>query len=386
MKIGFICDGDVDDFVAWSGTVYSIRKLLENTGNKILDIDRVEPRGGAIYLTRVLFYFLSKIFGRRFMVNRMRFYHLAKARLITKHPNFEKVDIYFSTSTVGMSMLTTQKPIYVWLDATFASILDFYPEFKKVSKSSINSGNRLEMEALHFIEKVIVSSTWAKKGCIENYGLTETKVLEIPFGSNLPAPKNFGITEIEEFVDNRVGLNVCNVLFVGVDWQRKGGDIVFSALEQLVQFGIKVHLHIVGCSPDVAQIKNFQISMYGFLNRSNPSDYKILVGLFSDSNFLFVPSIAECYGIVFAEASSFGLPSLTRNVGGISSVVKHGINGWALEPNSTAYEYATVLRDHYSDSEKYKNICFKAFDFYSRELSWERSVNLIADVLNAHNI
>lgn len=385
MKIGFICDGDAEDFVAWSGTIYSIRKLLENSGNEILDIDRIEPAGILIYLVRVFFYILSKLFGVRFMVNRMRFYHVAKARLIEGHSNFEKVDVYFSTSTIGMSILATQKPIYVWLDATFASILNFYPEFKRVAKISENSGNRLELEALNSIERIIVSSTWAKKGCIENYDVNDDKILEIPFGSNLPPPKKFGISEIKSFVETRFRTSICNILFVGVDWHRKGGDIVFDALNQLSKFGVNVHLHVVGCNPDITRIKNFQVTLYGFLNRSKPSDYEVLVGLFSNCHFLFVPSIAECYGIVFAEASSFGLPSLTRDVGGISSVVKHGVNGWALEANSSAFEYASVLREYFFDREKYESISVGAFDYYSQRLSWDRSVDLVVDAITSRN-
>ncbi|TSA49979.1 MAG: glycosyltransferase [Sphingobacteriales bacterium] len=39
-----------------------------------------------------------------------------------------------------------------------------------------------------------------------------------------------------------------------------------------------------------------------------------------------VPSRAECYGIVFAEASSYGLPSVSTDTGGVSAVVKEGVN------------------------------------------------------------
>lgn len=45
-------------------------------------------------------------------------------------------------------------------------------------------------------------------------------------------------------------------------------------------------------------------------------------------NFLLLPTIAECAGIVFAEASGYGIPSITYDTGGVGTYVIDGINGF----------------------------------------------------------
>jgi glycosyltransferase involved in cell wall biosynthesis len=47
--------------------------------------------------------------------------------------------------------------------------------------------------------------------------------------------------------------------------------------------------------------------------------------------------------VVFAEASSFGVPSLATNVGGIPSAVKDGLNGKTFPPDADAEDYCDYV-------------------------------------------
>ncbi len=44
--------------------------------------------------------------------------------------------------------------------------------------------------------------------------------------------------------------DICKLLFIGVDWERKGGDVALKVVELLNNMGVQTELHIVGCDPE----------------------------------------------------------------------------------------------------------------------------------------
>ncbi len=55
--------------------------------------------------------------------------------------------------------------------------------------------------------------------------------------------------------------------------------------------------------------------------------------------FLIVPTTAECFGIVFAEAQAFGLPPISRAVDALPSVILDGETGLLFEREAPASAY-----------------------------------------------
>ena len=91
---------------------------------------------------------------------------------------------------------------------------------------------------------------------------------------------------------------------------------------ELNQRGIPTELHVVGCEPPLAT-PDFVVR-HGFISKKSEQGAALYDQLLMESHFLVIPSMAECYGLAFAEASSFGLPSLATRVGGIPTVVVDG--------------------------------------------------------------
>ena len=100
---------------------------------------------------------------------------------------------------------------------------------------------------------------------------------------------------------------------------RKGGDIALETAVELNRLGLPTRLHLVGCGPPGA-IPGFVVR-HGFISKNTPEGRSRLDALLSESHFLIVPSRAECYPLVFADVSSYGLPSLAAE-GGIQQLMK----------------------------------------------------------------
>jgi len=67
------------------------------------------------------------------------------------------------------------------------------------------------------------------------------------------------------------------------------------------------------------------VNVIGFVDKASADGYAMLNKPLEESHFMILPTFAEAYGIVFCEASSFGLPSIALKRGGVP--VKDHVNG-----------------------------------------------------------
>jgi len=103
--------------------------------------------------------------------------------------------------------------------------------------------------------------------------------------------------------------------------------------------------------------------------------------LLASSNFLIVPSRAECFGLVFAEASSFGPPSLAADVGGIPAVIRDGINGRLFPLSARGEVYADEVMRLMGDPARYREMALNAFAEYETRLNWRVTGKTMVELL-----
>ncbi|PLZ14562.1 hypothetical protein CBP17_03010 [Fischerella thermalis WC114] len=163
----------------------------------------------------------------------------------------------------------------------------------------------------------------------------------------------------------------CRLLFIGVDWLRKGGDTALHVAKELNKSGLKTELIVVGSEPPTSETFPNYVKFIGFINKYTTEGIKQINELFCTSHFLIVPSRAETYGHVFCEANSFGLPSIATNVGGIPTIIKDGVNGKTFSVNSRVGEYSTYIASLISNYSEYKRLARSSFHEYKSRLSWE---------------
>lgn len=88
----------------------------------------------------------------------------------------------------------------------------------------------MEQSALNRASAVIYCSEW-RNSAIKDYGISREKVHVVPYGANIDsAPTK---EQIVDYVGKRSESNVCKLLFLGVDWQRKGGEIAYNTMLEL---------------------------------------------------------------------------------------------------------------------------------------------------------
>ncbi len=365
MKIAYVTTYDAADIKNWSGIGYHMAKSLNDQSISIKYIGPL-PEPASLYIeAKHLFY--EKILKKNHLCDREPLVLKNYAKQVNEKLKESNVDIVFSPGTMPISYLECSQPIVFWTDVTFAGIVNFYPGHHNLSKENIKNGNQMEQLALKKCKLAIYSSEWAAKTAIDNYHLDSSKIKVVPFGANIESNKNF--EDIKKIVKSRL-MGQCKLLFLGVDWYRKGGDIALRVTEELNKQNVKTELTIVGCEHDIkGAMPNF-LKIYGFVNKSTISGRKLINKLIAESHFLILPTRADCTPIVFCEANSFGVPVLTTNVGGIPTIIKNDLNGKIFEEKAI-FDYCEYISHLMSNDSIYQHLALSSFNEYEKRLNWK---------------
>jgi glycosyltransferase involved in cell wall biosynthesis len=95
-----------------------------------------------------------------------------------------------------------------------------------------------------------------------------------------------------------------------------------------------------------------------------------LENLYKRSHLFFLPTRAECFGIVFCEANSYGIPVISTDTGGVSSVIQNDINGYLLALSATHKDYYEEIVKLLINRNKLKEISISSREKYLRDLNW----------------
>lgn len=373
MKISYVTFEDAKDIHAWSGTIFHLINALQFAGNEVEYIDKLRCKPTLFSKIRYVFAKLRKhkyLWRREFRVAKS----FATEIIERISPNTE---VIFSAGSLPVSLLKTDKKTVFYADANFAQLANYYESYSNLSKRSIMLGNALEKQALENCDLAIYASDWAAKSAIKDYGANPSKVKVIPLGANIEC------TRVEKDIENIINSkskNVCNLLFLGVDWKRKGGDIALKIVEQLRNNNIPVFLHVVGIK-DQTVVNLSYVKNYGFISKSTPDGIKQIEELMCNAHFLLLPTQAECFGVVFCEAASFGLPSISTKTGGVTSAIKDNVTGMTFDLSATPIEYADYIANLFNDTEAYKKLALSSFYEYKTRLNWDVSGRAILKLI-----
>lgn len=157
---------------------------------------------------------------------------------------------------------------------------------------------------------------------------------------NVPAEK---ITPVSPGVDTelfcpapeRRSPDVVRVLFVGGDFERKGGDLLVRWLRERQQASESlVELHLVTRSEDKTLDALPGVTVHRGITNNSPE----LVRLYQEADIFALPTRADCYSLVALEAMASGVPVIISRLGGISDIVQENKTGFLISPD----DYSTL--------------------------------------------
>ncbi|NJN10972.1 MAG: glycosyltransferase family 4 protein [Richelia sp. RM2_1_2] len=378
MKLAYVTVYNPFDIKKWSGLGYYISQALKEQSINIEYIGALKDKilHGVVRKSKRHYYEL--VDQKSYLVNSEPLILKDYANQIHEKLSDLRTDIIFSPTINPITYLECEQPIVFWADATFAGLQDFYPHYSNLCDETIENWHLMETLAIQKCKLAIYASEWAAKTAIEHYKADPAKVKVVPFGANLEINHTFD--EVKAFVEARPR-NKCKLLFLGVEWFRKGGDVAFEVTKALNQSGLNTELTVVGCEPIIDEPLPDYVKPLGFINKSTLEGKEKISKLLAESHFLILPSRAECFGVVFCEASSFGVPSLAANTGGIPTAVKDNINGKLFELNADIEEHCKYISDLFANYSEYKKLALCAFNEYQTRLNWTVAGRTVKNLL-----
>lgn len=374
LKIAFLTATDARNKRARSGTIYYMAEALQKHCGDVYYLGPLNSRMEKV--TRLFNNISLKLFKASYAHEHSILLSWIYSRIICEKLKEEDFDVIFApVASTELALLRTNIPIIYTADATFNLISNYYPDyFSGQLKISREEGNFIEQAAINKADLLLYPSIWAGNSAIKYYGADKSKVKIIPFGANID------LTPSREEVLKKSRSDKCRLLFLGVDWERKGGEIAFETLIELGRLGVDVELTVCGVIPP-EEFKHEKMKVVPFLDKNDPEDNQKLRDLFTESDFLILPSRMEAYGVVFCEANAYGLPAITTDTGGIPGVIEDGRNGYMLPLKSRGNEYARLIKDLYGDEERYLKLSRTSRDAFDEKLNWDSWAKQVSQLI-----
>ena len=351
---------DPKNIRAWSGTIYHMRQALGDHCEEVVDIGPVKLK------YEIVLYYIDKlmvvVFGKAINFRWTKLYSYLKAKTLNRQLGKVSLDVIFCPTGTDLPCILKKQPIVYAKDGSFSQILDYRNNQKVFSyrrKQIIN----YDRQVYRKVDRVITPTQWARDYMHDVLKVDQSKIIVQPFGANLPKQL------IPSHV-NKVFSGCCNLLFVGVDWYWKGGDVAYQTLVALLEKNINVNLTVCGCIPP-SEYQHDQILIHPFLDKNNQNDLKALIEEYKKAHFLLFPTREECFGVIVCEASAFGVPTLAACVDGVSGAVHDGINGYLFSRKDTGDVYASCIERIMRNKESYYALSRSTKKLYDEKLNWD---------------
>ena len=359
MNIVFLTRLEPRNIKNWSGTLYYIY-------GKLKEKHKVEIIGTEII------YQLASFSDQNFSTDtfiQVDRYLTKLNRLLSERINSLNFDLVFYGDLFFLPV-DFNIPMIILSDITFELVKIHHT---KPDERNIDPCIILEKLLYENSFKIIYPSEWIKNRVKEIYHINPNKINVVEFGANIPAPQNYSIN---------INIDVCRLVFIGINWERKGGDKILQAYKQLKNEGFPCTLTIIGSMPGEGQEDDKNLNIIPFLDKTKQEDLQKLFNILSESHFLVLPTQFDAFGIVFCEASAYGVPSIASDVGGVSQAIKEGKNGFLLPADATASDYAEKIKNVFNDKENYIKLRQSSRNEFETRLNWDvwgEKVNIILE-------
>lgn len=372
MNIGYLTKQNPEDRKAYSGIHYSMLKALREQFMQVTPLGPVDSAYRIIpkLQGRVLRLMSGQIYKYQYNVRlckRMSSIIERKIESVNRAPDA----ILASLMTPEVAHLTTSKPLFLTADATFPRLHNLYASHSNLHPKSVREARELEQRAYRKATKILFPLQWLADSAMADYDVPPGKIEVLPYGANVD--HNTTEAEMEQIITHRVMNSVLNLLFVGVRWQEKGGPFAVAVHQELLKKGVESRLTVVGCRPEgdgFAVPEGVEVT--GFLDKSVQEDSATLNRLYRESSFFILPTRAECVGISFLEAASFGLPAVGTGVGGVPEAVLHNKTGMIISENQSPAAVAEWLLNQWRDKQEYHRMAMQAYRRQRELFNWSR--------------
>ena len=256
------------------------------------------------------------------------------------------------------------KPYVIYTDNTFPLMRRGWPAGAASSRSAARRWQERERRTAQGAGAVFTMSGFVRESFITDYGVDPDRVHAVGAGANRMLPS------LEEPWDGPP-----TALFVGFDFERKGGRAVVEAWRRVVRDMPEARLRVIGRgrpSEDDPPGISFEAPVPG----------GALADLYRQATLFVLPSIFEPFGFAFLEAMGHGLPVVAADTCAMPEIVEDGVTG-SLVPPGDPEPLAAALLDLLRDRDKARAMGRRGYHRVRERWQWSHVADRMAPVLDA---
>jgi hypothetical protein len=342
-RIAVVFQGDATDPKAWSGIPAGISAGLAAAGAEPIPID-ARLRGGGRIARALRMDWIAQTTNPLFAAAGGRRADAA----IAAAGGVEAALVIGSGFSLGAGI-----PTATYDDMTVVQAMAQHgSEYESVGARQRNRWRQRQQRNYRQARACCLASEWAASSVREDYGIDPAKVHVIGFGRN-SAPQ-----ALERDWSRP------HFVFIGIDWERKQGQVVVDAFAAVRAAHPDATLDLVGGHPP---IEAPGVSGHGVLSLDSAADRERQAAILARATCLVLPSKFEPFGIAYVDAGASGVPSIGTTSGGAATAIGDG--GLLVDPADTQGLREAMLR--ICDPETARALGERAFA-HADGLSWQK--------------
>lgn len=350
--VGIVSPWDIGNDRSWSGAIHPMVEEMQRH-TEVVDLGRapstptIVDRGFAK---------LSGMLGRGYLVDHAVLTSYVNSRAIERVVSSLQLDAVVSIAGSTYTLKIPEAlPVVQIADATFSSLVDFYPSLSNLNWLSEKQGLIVDRLSARRSDHFMAASQWAASAIHSELAVPQRKITVAPFGPG-PAAKYRNRYLMEAATHDAL-----RILFVSTNWIRKSGPEVLEIFSRYRSSSPSSQLIVVGDAPG-APLEGVE-----YLGRLNPDE---IARQYARADVLIEATQANAAGMTLTDAAAFGLPVIARNVGGIPTIVQDCETGFLVSPSKDFVVESLKFLKHLQDKKLRQVLSLKSRRNFEENLSW----------------
>ncbi|WP_051309512.1 glycosyltransferase family 4 protein [Desulfogranum japonicum] len=361
-----VTDADPYNLHSWSGSSYFFFNEFKKRNNF-----------AGVYCARTNLTLLAKLVSFHPRVSTWKFkynlsplrYHLlkmgARRHVLTKNKAY---DILLQLgSWCDLTTFGTQD-VVSYHDGNLAALLNSPHPLPKVPKSCLRRAFAYEKKVYSRVSKIFCFSNWLASSFHNDFDVPYSRLEVVGAGINLPEP----------IVTKEKNYSSPNILFIGMNFHRKGGPCLLDAFKQVKQ-------EIPGARLKIVTAKKMDrlpdgVEYIPAIDKNSEYGMNQLLELYKWANLFVMPSLYEPFGIVFLEAMAHKIPCIGTRTCAMPEIINHGTTGY-LVGLEDGRQLADTITDLLKSPATLKALGEAGYDRVKDRYTWKSVIDTMSSVI-----
>ena len=327
MNILMLCEGDAETRDCWSGIGKSVLDELRAQGHSVRTAD-VDLYGPDRWLAAGLSFSRKRDrWGAKYRLSTHGFALRSRRANAVVRSQSSRPDAVLQTGATFETNLPASIPYFLYCDSNIRmaehGATTGHTDASCLTESELARIRRREGRVYRNAAGIFTISERLRRSFIEDFGVESGRVRAVHAGPNFDAR-----ALASRVASPRRGDHPPTVLFVGRQFERKGGDLLLAGFKTVRERVPGARLVIIG--PEHLEVQQEGVEFVGFLEKDRADHRARLLDAYANADVFCLPTRFEPFGIVYLEAMYFGLPCVGTNAWAVPEMIADGVSGYTV--------------------------------------------------------